>query len=392
MTLRRPHYLVFEPRERPVDSLRRLLAADEAPGMGDAAVEWIALAPHLGHEVVVESDDLAVFQALAPGEEVATETLAARFGAARISRLVETGLLLDERAAHGGPRQRDARLRDARWWGPAALGQVFGRWDGVDVAATEREEGRRSARQLVDAHGPPPPEVLELGAADARIALPAAARTPLGALLQARLTCRNFDADAALSLAGVSAVLQRVFGALATLELAPGATVLKKTSPSGGGLHPIEAFVLAQRVEGLAPGLYHYHCLAHALEPMGTLSPPAAAAAAHELVAGQPWFATAPVLVLMAARFPRSHWKYPHHAKAWKVVQLDAGHLSQTLYLSATEGGLGAFVTAAINDGCAERLFGLDGLDIAPVAVSGFGPRATGRPVREFDPPQVPPR
>jgi hypothetical protein len=138
MTLRRPHYLVFEPRERPVDSLRRLLAADEAPGMGDAAVEWIALAPHLGHEVVVESDDLAVFQALAPGEEVATETLAARFGAARISRLVETGLLLDERAAHGGPRQRDARLRDARWWGPAALGQVFGRWDGVDVAPNAR--------------------------------------------------------------------------------------------------------------------------------------------------------------------------------------------------------------------------------------------------------------
>jgi hypothetical protein len=67
-------------------------------------------------------------------------------------------------------------------------------------------------------------------------------------------------------------------------------------------------------------------------------------------------------------------------------VQLDAGHLSQTLYLSATDLDLGAFVTAAINDACAERLFGLDGLDIGPIAVSGFGARAAQVGVREFDP------
>jgi putative peptide maturation dehydrogenase len=162
--------------------------------------------------------------------------------------------------------------------------------------------------------------------------------------------------------------------------------MLKKTSPSGGGLHPIEAFVLAQRVDGVPPGLYHYHCQAHALEPLAALSPEAAAAAAHELVAGQPWFANAPILLLLAARFPRTYWKYPNHAKAWKVVQLDAGHLSQTVYLSATEQGQGAFVTAAINDVAAERLFALDGLDIGPVAVCGFGRRAAQVSVRELDP------
>ena len=32
------------------------------------------------------------------------------------------------------------------------------------------------------------------------------------------------------------------------------------------------------------------------------------------------------------------------------MVHLDVGHLSQTMYLSATELGLGCFVTAAIND------------------------------------------
>jgi putative peptide maturation dehydrogenase len=177
-----------------------------------------------------------------------------------------------------------------------------------------------------------------------------------------------------------------VFGAQATEEPAPGIFMLKKNSPSGGGLHPIEAHVLAQRVDGLAPGLYHYHCIDHALEPMPGPVADALAAAAHELVAGQGWFAQAPVLILLVARFQRNFWKYRQHPKAWKVVQLDAGHLSQNLYLSATELGYGAFITAAINDACAEKLFGLDGIGTGAVAVCGFGKRAAEGANTEFDP------
>ena len=162
--------------------------------------------------------------------------------------------------------------------------------------------------------------------------------------------------------------------------------MLKKNSPSGGGLHPVEAFVLAQRVDGLAPGLYHYQCVDHSLEPMQPLREADASTLAHELVAGQPWFANAPVLVLMAARFDRTFWKYPNHAKAWKVVQLDAGHLSQNFSLGATDLGYGAFVTAAINDACAERAFGLDGVRSGAIAVCGFGRRATQGANVELDP------
>jgi putative peptide maturation dehydrogenase len=144
-------------------------------------------------------------------------------------------------------------------------------------------------------------------------------------------------------------------------------------------LHPLEAYVLVQRVDGLAPGLYHYQAIEHALEPLDVPAASDFAAWAHELVAGQTWFAMAPVQILLAARFDRSFWKYRNHAKAWRVLHLDAGHLSQTLYLSATEQGLGAFITAAINDDCAERIFGLDGLSQGALAVCGFGPRIPGR-------------
>ena len=382
MLLRRPHLLMFEPRERPEDALRSLFEGAQ----GGAAVAWVALAPHLTHECMVEAGDLAVFQALGPGESADRQTLARDFGAARIERLRTLGLLLDDGPDHAEWRRRDARLREAGWWGPAAVAQVFGRWDGVDVAKMEAVEGRRTVHALIRDHGLPPPECLSLRTPGERIALPPPAASPLDDLLGRRVTCRNFDVAAWLPADAFAQVLHRAFAAQGRIEVAPGASMLKKHSPSGGGLHPIEAFVLAQRVDGVAPGLYHYHCLAHALEPMARLSPDEATAAAAELVAGQPWFAGAPALVLMAARFPRNSWKYRGHPKAWKAVQLDAGHLSQTLYLAATERGLGAFVTAAINDACAERLFGLDGLDIGPVVVSGFGLRAERKTVRELDP------
>jgi putative peptide maturation dehydrogenase len=383
MLLRRPHLLLIEPRAcAEVDLLRLVSAAPDE----SARVRWVALAPHLGRECGIEAEDLAVFGGVAPGEVVERETLERRFGVACVARLVGQGLLIGDHADHAELVRRDRRLGDGAWWGLAAFAQVFGRWDGVDVAVTEALEGRRTPGRMIEEGGLPPPEAFAVGAPEARIGLPAPAKGPLDALLASRVTCRNFDPAASVRPEHLATMLHRVFGAQGSREVAPGATMLKKHSPSGGGLHPVEAFVLVQRAEGLEPGLYHYHCLAHALEPIRALSVGEAAAAARELVAGQAWFADAPVIVLLAARFRRSYWKYREHAKAWKVVQLDAGHLSQTLYLSATELGLGAFVTAAINDACAERLFALDGIDVGPVAACGFGIRAALRSTREFDP------
>jgi len=47
---------------------------------------------------------------------------------------------------------------------------------------------------------------------------------------------------------------------------------------------------------------------------------------------------------------------------------------------------LGAFVTGAINDRCAERLFGLDGLSTGAIVVCGFGVRSADGERFEFDP------
>jgi putative peptide maturation dehydrogenase len=344
------------------------------------------LAPHIGEQVVVELGDLELLATVGSGEPVAREGLASRFGDERVERLVKAGLLIGDHPEHEVFRLREQQLSDTAWWGPAAVAHTFGRWQGVDVDEMEARDGKLTLKERIDNSGQPPSEVLELRSQDSWQRLPTPIKTGLDELLAARATCRNFDPDFVLPLVELSSVLHRVFGAQATQTLAPGAVALKKNSPSGGGLHPIEAFVLVQRVDGLAPGLYHYHSTAHALEPMQLLSAEAMAPLAHELVAGQAWFGNAPVQILMAARFQRNFWKYRNHPKAWRVIQLDAGHLSQNLYLSATELGYGAFVTGAINDECAERLFEFDGLGTGAIAVCGFGRRARDLLETEFDP------
>ena len=107
---------------------------------------------------------------------------------------------------------------------------------------------------------------------------------------------------------------------------------------------------------------------------------------AMRCVAGQPYFANAHVHVALVARFERCFWKYRYHSKAYRVLALEAGTIAQTIYLRATELGLGAFVTAAINEVEIERAFGLDALDESPITVCGFGIRGAVRERVEFDP------
>src|SRR5438128_12429219 len=67
----------------------------------------------------------------------------------------------------------------------------------------------------------------------------------------------------------------------------------------------------------------------------------------------------AAALFLMTAVFRRTMWKY-QHARAYRVVLLDAGHLCQTFCLVATWLGVAPFCTAALKYTLIEEVFGID--------------------------------
>jgi putative peptide maturation dehydrogenase len=381
MLIRRCMALFLELREEVEFSLASLIE-------GGAGLErhnrWLALAPHIDGEVPLDTADCELLQAVSPTEWVCRSDLA-EYPSASLTRLLATGLLIGDGESSAYHRERDEALRAAGWWSAAAMVHRAGRWQGLDSAKAMEEAGMTTASDIRNKLGAPPRECRERVSAAERVMLPRGRPDGFESLLARRASCRNFDAQRKLPGEMFARMLQRVFSAQAQVRVGPDTVFLKKTSPSSGGLHPTEAYLIVQNVEGVAPGLYHYHPVDHALEPLPPPELPLAEFARLAL-AGQHWFANAPVLVALAPRFARSFWKYRQHAKAYRAVVLDSGHLSQTLYLSATEMGLGAFVTSAINEVDIEQAFGMDPLEESPLAICGFGWRAERMETAEFDP------
>jgi putative peptide maturation dehydrogenase len=266
-------------------------------------------------------------------------------------------------------RRRDEQLASPAWNRYAALYHSLTRWSDVRaVVAGEAPLPQEGGRW------PPPPHFHAVEDPVAIRELPLAEPNgPLYELLLRRKTSRGFDPDAALSLTELSTILRYVWGCHGVLEVRDELTILKKTSPSGGSQHPIEVYPLVRAVEGVQPGLYHYALEAHELELIEAHTVEEVTELILEFTAGQEHFGSAQVLFLMTARFGRNFWKYAAHAKAYRVLLLDAAHLSQTLYLVCAELGLGAFVSAAINEENIDRRLRLQRFTEAAVVVSGCG-------------------
>lgn len=405
MRVRRCAVVWLEPRELATFQLDDLLAG----GTGVVSrLAWFAHAPHLGAAIEIDPAQVAVLGAVGPVDWIARGVLEARFGAEAVAALLAMQLLLQEPEAQG-QALADAQFRAQGWHPPAAVAHMAARWEAIDGPAGMAEQGLDSNEGLLRQHGLPPPAEGPLPEGAPLHALPRPARDAFDALLDARTTCRNYDPQASIPLEVFSGIMARTFGRRGSGRLAPGFEVIKRTSPSGGALHPVECFLIVQRVQGLAPGLYRYRAAEHALlavapqvaapvaGDVGTRALPAGEAAtawsseslrafAKIAVAGQGFFADAAVLCVLAPRFHRNFWKYRNHAKAYRVCILDAGHLSQTLQLCATQAGLGPFVTSAINEVDLERAFGMIHYEQSPLLVCGFGPRAGTLVESEFDP------
>jgi len=381
MQVRRCAVLWLEPREVAHFELDVLLGG----GTGVVSeMRWFAHAPHMPAPIEVGAEAATFLGKVSPTDWVGRGSLADALAADVLEGLCTNGLLVTDGSEHAALRAGDDRLRANNWYGLSSVWHAASRWGGIDAAGEVAEAGMNTALGLRTAYGAPPPVFHDRGSVEDRIPLARAERTELDELLDLRSTCRNFDTTRELPQAQFANVLERVFGARGQVHAADDFDVIKRTSPSGGALHPTEAYLMVQRVEGIAPGLYHYRPGDHSLQPL----PPVEdlAKLAFYAVGGQQWFADAHVLVVLAPRFGRNFWKYRNHPKAYRVTILDVGHLSQTLFLSAIDLGLGAYVTAAINEVDIEKAFGLTSFVDGPLAVCGFGIRSDTMETSEFDP------
>lgn len=130
-----------------------------------------------------------------------------------------------------------------------------------------------------------------------------------------------------------------------------------RTVPCGGARHEFETYLLVRRVEGLAPGAYHYLPMEHTLEflhPVDDMD-----SAITESLCGQLWAAKANVVFYWSMVPYRAEWRYGIYAH--RIAMVDVGHVGQNLYLACTGLGLGTCGIGAFEHAYCAKLFDLDG-------------------------------
>jgi SagB-type dehydrogenase family enzyme len=201
--------------------------------------------------------------------------------------------------------------------------------------------------------------------------------SPAATLLRQRHSTRSFDDQRPITLAELARFLDGAARVQSTwespLDFGDGGPVVEyavRPYPSGGGSYGLELYLAVNRCEGLARGFYHYDAGGHALVPIG-----ARAQELDALLAGAGFAmdaAAAPqILIIIAARFGRTAWKYS--SLAYALILKDAGVLTQTLYLMATDMGLGGCAIGTANIDLFARMTGIEFHVEGPVGQFALG-------------------
>jgi SagB-type dehydrogenase family enzyme len=210
---------------------------------------------------------------------------------------------------------------------------------------------------------------LDYPATQAPIALPAPHEVISNPLdireaIEKRRSVRQYSSQP-LSLAELSFLLWCTQGVKQVI----GRPVTLRTVPSAGARHAFETYLLINRVDGLAPGLYRFLALEHKLLEIDLSAD--VAARTVEACWRQQFVRTSAATFIWTAVAYRMTWRYGE--RGYRYLFLDAGHVCQNLYLAAQAVGCGVCAIAAFDDEAVNRLLGLDGEEQFAIYLASVG-------------------
>jgi SagB-type dehydrogenase family enzyme len=138
--------------------------------------------------------------------------------------------------------------------------------------------------------------------------------------------------------------------------------------PSAGALYPIETYIVANRVEEIPAGVYHYSVKESQLILLaeGHFGPDL-----QQAGLGQEMLEEASCVFIWTAVVERSKWKY--RERAYRYIYMDVGHIGQNLYLAAIALNLGCCTVGAFFDEEVDRIIGVDGKEEISVYLGAIG-------------------
>jgi SagB-type dehydrogenase family enzyme len=186
-------------------------------------------------------------------------------------------------------------------------------------------------------------------------ALPAA-RIGFDEVVQRRRSSRDFTGEP-LTLGEIAKLLFFAAGITGSAPTHDGRRQLFRATPSGGALYPTEVYLIALRVEGLEPGVYHYVGAEGLLERVreGDCTKALCAITFTEEMG------RAGAAVAISGIPLKSRIKYGE--RAYRFLMMEAGHMAQNLLLTATALELCSVPIGGFLDDDMDRLLGIDGID-----------------------------
>jgi len=181
-----------------------------------------------------------------------------------------------------------------------------------------------------------------------------------------RRESRRVYREAPLSLEDLSFLLWATQG---VREVDKNKVRTKRSTPSGGGRHPFETYLLVRRVNGITPGIYRYLPIEHKLVRISSSLPQ------PEDLLQKAWYqgfiGKAPVVFCWTATPYRTEWRYG--IVSYKDILIEAGHICQNLYLACEAIGAGTCAIAAYGQRAMDELLGVDGTDEITVYIAPVG-------------------
>jgi len=207
---------------------------------------------------------------------------------------------------------------------------------------------------------------------------------PAANLLRERHSSRVFDDQRPITLAelarfldATSRVHSRWRSKIDFGDDAPEVEYAARPYPSAGADYELELYLAVDTCEGLVRGFYHYDAGAHALVPISVR-----ANQLDALLTDAAFAMSAPaapqILITIAARFSRISWKYS--SLAYALILKNVGVLTQTLYLMATDMGLGGCAIGSVNIDLFAKMTGIDFHIEGPVGQFAIGRAAASVP------------
>jgi SagB-type dehydrogenase family enzyme len=185
----------------------------------------------------------------------------------------------------------------------------------------------------------------------------------VGEAIQRRASGRDFG-EQPLSLAELATLLRLANGVHATRSVGGAPVFYRRAAANSGGLGSIEIYPVALDVEGVEQGIYHFDTVRHDLARLhrGDFRD-----WLREVILFQLEFSRAAVALVLTSEIGRLRAKYG--LRGYRFALLDAGHVSENIYLVATGLGLQVCATAGFIDDELDSALGLDGLNNASMLV-----------------------